>query len=80
MINWIYSTQHVDNWRAFVLNLQILDFMELVENKLIICALGNSHYQISSEKLKYEPGFEPRTSGFPRPALYHLSYPGSRAS
>ena len=36
----------------------------LIENKLIICALGNLHYKISREKFEPEPGFEPRTSGF----------------
>ena len=36
----------------------------LSENKLIICALGNLHYQISREKFEPEPGFEPQTSGF----------------
>ena len=45
----------------------------LIQNKLIICALRNLHYQISREKFEPEPGFEPRTS---RPALYQLSYPG----
>ena len=30
----------------------------LTENKLIICALGNLHYQISREKFEPEPGFE----------------------
>ena len=35
----------------------------LIENKLIICALGNFHYKISREKFEPEPGFEPRTSG-----------------
>ena len=36
----------------------------LIENKLIICALGNFHYKISREKFEPEPGFEPWTSGF----------------
>ena len=36
----------------------------LIEDKLIICALGNLHYQISREKFEPEPGFQPRTSGF----------------
>ena len=36
----------------------------LIENKLIICALGNLNYQISREKFEPEPGFESRTSGF----------------
>ena len=36
----------------------------LIENKLIISALGNLHYMISREKFEPEPGFEPRTSGF----------------
>ena len=36
----------------------------LIEDKLIICALGNLHYQISREKFKPEPGFEPRTTEF----------------
>ena len=35
----------------------------LIENKHIICALGNLHYKISREKFEREPGFEPRTSG-----------------
>ena len=48
-------------------------FKLLSENKLIICALGNLHYQISREKFEPEPGFEPLD-------LYHLSYPGSHAS
>ena len=29
----------------------------LIENKLIICALGNLHYEISREKFEPEPGF-----------------------
>ena len=33
----------------------------LIENKLIICALGNLYHQISREKFEPEPGFEPRT-------------------
>ena len=36
----------------------------LIENKLIICALGNLHYKISREKFEPKPGFEPWTSGF----------------
>ena len=28
----------------------------LIENKLIICALGNLHYKISREKFKSKPG------------------------
>ena len=32
----------------------------LIENKLIICSLGNLHYRISREKFEPEPGFEPR--------------------
>ena len=36
----------------------------LIENKLIICALGNLHYMTSREKFEPEQGFEPRTSGF----------------
>ena len=36
----------------------------LIENKLIICAMGNLHYKISREKFEPEPGFKPRTSGF----------------
>ena len=37
----------------------------LFEKKLIICALGNLHYQISREKFEPEPGFEPPgKSGF----------------
>ena len=32
----------------------------LSENKLIICAFGNSHYHISREKFEPEPGFEHR--------------------
>ena len=32
----------------------------LIENKLIICALGNLHYQILREKFEPEPGFEPQ--------------------
>ena len=38
----------------------------LIENKLIICALGNLHYKISREKFEPEPGFQLRTSGYPR--------------
>ena len=34
----------------------------LSENKLVICALGNLHHQISREKFEPEPGFEPGTS------------------
>ena len=29
----------------------------LIENKLIICAVGNLHYQISREKFEPESGF-----------------------
>ena len=36
----------------------------LIENRLIIRALGNLHYKISREKFEPEPGFEPQTSGF----------------
>ena len=36
----------------------------LIENKFIICALGNLYYKISREKFEQEPGFETRTSGF----------------
>ena len=36
----------------------------LIENKLIICALGNLYYKISREKFEPELGFESRTSGF----------------
>ena len=36
----------------------------LIENKLIICALGNLHYEISRGKIEPEPGFQPRTSRF----------------
>ena len=32
----------------------------LNENKLIICALGNLHYEILREKFEPDPGFEPR--------------------
>ena len=35
----------------------------LIENKLIISAMGNLHYKISREKFEPEPGFKPRTSG-----------------
>jgi hypothetical protein len=35
----------------------------LSENKLISCALGNLHYQISIEKFELEPGFELRNAG-----------------
>ena len=35
----------------------------LIENKLIICALGNLHYKISRAKFEPEPEFEPQTSG-----------------
>jgi hypothetical protein len=41
----------------------------LIENKLIIYALGNLHYQIPREK------FEPWTSGF-LARRYPGSYPG----
>ena len=34
----------------------------LIENKLIICALGNLHYKISREKFEPEPGLEPGTN------------------
>ena len=34
----------------------------LIENKLIIRALGNLHYKISREKFEPEPGFKPLTS------------------
>ena len=33
----------------------------LIENKLIIFALGNLHYKISREKFEPEQGFKPRT-------------------
>ena len=33
----------------------------VIRDKLIICALGNLHYQISREKVEPEPGFETRT-------------------
>ena len=46
-----------------------LKILLLIEDKLIICALGNLHYQISREKFEPEPGFEPRTSGFLASAL-----------
>ena len=42
--------------------LQKVQIKLLIENKLIICALGNLHYQISGEKFKPEPGLEPRIS------------------
>ena len=42
----------------------IIKIKLLIENKLIICALGNLHYKLSREKFELEPGFEPRTSGF----------------
>ena len=45
----------------FKINFQ---FKLLIENKLIIVALGILHYKISREKFEPEPGFEPRTSGF----------------
>ena len=38
--------------------------MIISENKLVICALGNSHYYISREKFEPELGFEPQISGF----------------
>ena len=41
--------------------------MKVTENKLIICALGNLHYQISREKFEPELGFEPRTSWHEKP-------------
>ena len=49
----------------------------LIENKLIICALGNLHYKISRANLNQNWDLNLRIS---RPALYHLSYPGSHAS
>ena len=36
----------------------VFQFNLLSENKLIICAFGNLHYQISREKFGPEPGFE----------------------
>ena len=53
--------------RAYQTPIILLYFIQiklLIENKLIICALGNLHYKISREKFEPEPGFEPRTSGF----------------
>ena len=47
-----------------ILAKNVLQIKLLIENKLIICALGNLHYKISREKFEPEPGFEPRTSGF----------------
>ena len=50
-----------------IFNQHIISLFEikfLIENKLIICALGNLHYKILREKFEPEPGFEPRTSGF----------------
>ena len=41
-----------------------IPFKLLIENKLIICALGNLHCKFSREKFEPEPGFEPQTSGF----------------
>ena len=35
----------------------------LSENKLIICAFGNLHYQISREEFEPELGFEPEVRG-----------------
>ena len=46
-----------------IYNVTLLKYL-LIENKLIICALGNLHYKTSREKFEPEPGFEPRTSGF----------------
>ena len=35
----------------------------LIENKLIICALGNLHYRFLREKSELEPEFEPEVRG-----------------
>ena len=52
--------------------LSIIQFKLLIENKLIICALGSLHYEISREKFEPEPGFEPRTSGLDPIIQYNL--------
>ena len=73
--------KHLLKWPDFYIKL-------LIENKLIICALRNLHYQISREKLEPEPGFEPRTSGFLAQLVERRaknpevrgSYPGSGSS
>ena len=49
---------------SFYIDRIIIQIKLLIENKLIICALGNLHYRISREKFEPEPGFEPQTSGF----------------
>ena len=50
-----------ENCFSYIINTEI---ELLIENKLIICALGNLHYKISREKFEPEPGFEPRTPDF----------------
>ena len=40
---------------------KIYNISLLIENKLIICALGNLHYKFSREKFEPEPGLEPRS-------------------
>ena len=37
---------------------------KLVDKKLIICVLGNLHYQISRKNFEPEPRFEPRPPDF----------------
>ena len=44
-------------------NTKISQIKLLIENKLIIYALGYLHYKISREKFEPEQGFESRTSG-----------------
>ena len=41
-------------------NKKIIQIKLLIENRLIICALGNLQYKISREKFEPELGFEPR--------------------
>ena len=45
---------------CLVYHIKYIQIKLLIEDKLIICALGNLHYQISREKFELEPGFEPR--------------------
>ena len=47
--NWVDSAQDRDYWRALLHEYDI-QIKLLIENKLIICALGNLHYRFSREK------------------------------
>ena len=52
------SPSQGENFSLEVLIVEYIQIKLLIEEKLIICALGNLHYQISREKFEPEPGFE----------------------